>query len=237
MWTGPINEVLLWNFNLDAIDAAAVAPMLSPDERDRAGRFRFDQHAQRFIAARAALRYALAGLTSSAPEAIVFTYGEHGKPASGDLHFNLSHAEHRALVAVTRIAPVGVDVEAIKPERASLDVARRFFAAVEIAELERLAGAAYADAFFQLWARKEAVLKAVGTGIGGGLASFAVPLDAMPQAVHIETPDCWVGNIAHVFPYLVVEGFSSAVALLAHKPVIRPMSDTILRIPVRRTFK
>ena len=237
MWTGPSNEVLLWTFDLDAIDADAVSAVLSVDERDRAARFRFEIHRARYIAGRGAMRTVLGGVLGMDPGQLEFRYGAHGKPELKDLHFNLSHSDRWAVLGVTRAAPVGVDVERINPDRSNPDIARRFFAAQEIRELSALSGGAYVDAFFQIWARKEAVLKAVGTGISGGLSSFAVPLGALPAAAHIPSQNCWVGNLAAAFPYLRSEGFSSAVALLAHEPLIRPVCGTVFRIPVRRTFK
>ena len=239
MWTGLFNEVLVWTFDLDAIDLTAVAPVLSSDERDRAARFRFEIHRDRYIAARGALRTVLGELAGAPPESIEFVYGEHGKPTlkSGDFQFNVSHSDHRAVIGVTRAAPVGVDVERINPDRANPDIARRFFAEQEIANLERLHAEEYTNAFFQCWARKEAVLKAVGTGISGGLSSFAVPIGEMPHCVHLTSPDSWIGNLAEAFPYLAAEGFSSALCLLQHRPLIRPVCDTVPRIPVRRTFK
>ena len=239
MWTGPSTEVLVWTFDLDAIDSVASAAVLSTDERARAARFRFDIHRDRFIAGRAALRYVLAELTGTTPEAIEFVYGEHGKPAlkPGGLHFNLSHSENRAIIGVTRAAPVGVDIERINADRARPEIAARFFAPQEIQALAILSGDAYANGFFQIWSRKEAVLKAVGTGIGGGLSSFSVPLDVLPEPVHIPSLDCWIGNLTHAFPYLQTEGFSCAVALLANTPLIRPVCGTVLKIPVRRNLK
>ncbi len=217
----------------------ASSGVLAAEERARAARFRFDIHRNRFIAGRALLRHVLAELTGTPPETIEFVYGDHGKPAmkAGDLHFNLSHAENRAIIGVTRAGPVGVDIERINPDRARPEVAERFFASQEIETLTNLSGDAYANAFFQIWSRKEAVLKAVGTGIGGGLSSFSVPLDALPEPVHIPSLDCWIGNLTHAFPYLQTEGFSSAVALLVNKPLVRPVCVTVFKIPVRRNLK
>lgn len=232
-----MNEVLVWCFDLDAIDAAEVGAVLSVDERERAARFRFAIHRERFIAARGALRYALGAVLEMAPAAIEFEYGEHGKPELNGVQFNLSHSDRWALVAITRAAAVGIDVERVNPERGNPAIARRFFAEREIAELELLTGEAYTRGFFNCWTRKEAVLKAAGTGIAGGLSSFAVPVGEMEEPVHIESPDCWVGNLSGAFPYLEGEGFSSALALIGQRPLVRRVCDTVLRIPVRRTFK
>ena len=234
-----MSEVLVWTFDLDAIDADAVGAALPAAERERAARFRFDIHRERWLAARGALRHVLGSVLEVAPEVIEFEYGEHGKPSlkGGGPFFNLSHSANRAVIGVSREAELGVDVERINPDRSRPEIAERFFAPLEIRELASLSGDAYAHAFFQIWARKEAVLKAVGTGIGGGLSSFAVPLGPMPVPIHIPSPDCWIGNLAHAFAYLQQEGFASAVALMGRKPIMRPVCDTVLRIPVRRTFK
>ena len=92
--------------------------VLSEDERDRAARFLRDRDRNRYVAARGQLRMVLGHRLEIAPAQIQFAYGLHGKPAlagasaSTNLHFNLSHAEDLALVAVTSAGPVGVECRA-----------------------------------------------------------------------------------------------------------------------------
>ena len=83
------------------------------------------------------------------------------------LHFNIAHTEGVVAMAVCRHARVGVDVEKI--DRAPLAVAERFFSAAETAELRALPGDAQPRRFMRLWTLKEAYLKAIGTGLAGGL--------------------------------------------------------------------
>lgn len=235
-----VNEVAIWAFNLDQIDTDAIVAVLAGDERDRAARFRFDKHRYRYIAARGALRSVLSSVTGHAAADLVFEYGEHGKPSlpGQGLEFNLSHSENWALVGATlAAAPIGVDIEKVNPDRSNPDIARRFFAEREIEELEGLAPDAYTKGFFNCWARKEAVLKAVGTGISGGLSSFAVPVDAMLEPVQIPEPECCIWNLANLFPYLEAEAFSMALTVLGNGRFVRPVCGTVLRIPVRRTLK
>jgi 4'-phosphopantetheinyl transferase len=88
--------------------------LLSPDEQTRAARFRFDGDRLRWTRARSALRQILAPATAQDPKILEFTIGEHGKPAltnHPEIHFNLSHAGDYAMVAITALAPVGIDVE------------------------------------------------------------------------------------------------------------------------------
>lgn len=159
---------------------------LSPDEQTRAHQFRFPQHRQSFIAARGFLRQILSYYLKTAPQALVFDYGTHKKPfiAQQPLHFNLAHSGELAVLAVGAQHPLGVDIEVHQPQ-AKMDVAERFFSPAEVAFLKQLTGLEQRDAFYRVWARKEAVVKAIGTGIQQSLASFTVPFGDAPDTLTV----------------------------------------------------
>ncbi|MCB9730018.1 MAG: 4'-phosphopantetheinyl transferase superfamily protein [Deltaproteobacteria bacterium] len=154
--------------------------LLSADEAERAARFRFARHARAWEAARGGLRELLGRYAGGSPQALRFTLGPHGKPAlegSGAPDFNLSHTEGLALLAIGRGGALGVDVEARRevPERAG--IARSHFSDAEVALLEAEdAEGRGADCFLRLWTRKEAVIKAVGQGLGYPLRRVTVGL-------------------------------------------------------------
>ncbi len=106
--------------------------------------------------------------------------GPHGKPfAPGwpQLQFNLSHSGAFGLIALARGVPVGVDIEA---RRRRIDVgslAQRFFSAGEAAALGALEEARRQETFLALWTRKEALLKALGSGLSFGLHQVEFGLD------------------------------------------------------------
>jgi 4'-phosphopantetheinyl transferase len=110
-----------------------------------------------------------------APSSLLFTCGPHGKPelagafTGSGLHFNLAHSAALALVAVTRAGPIGVDVERIRPMPNAGDMVTRFFSKREAAAFQALSEDQKTEAFFRLWTRKEAWLKATGEGIAGSL--------------------------------------------------------------------
>jgi len=134
----------VWLVDTD-VDASPDA--LSPDERERAARFRFEEHRRRWIAAHVALREILSKYTSD----VQFVIGENGKPslANGAVHFNLSHSGDLAVIAVSD-HEIGVDVEQIR----------------DGFDYESIMPAANRDEFFRAWTRKEACLKARGLGLG-----------------------------------------------------------------------
>ena len=94
--------------------------------------------------------------------------GPQGKPHLADdtVAFSVAHSGDRALIAVAASGPIGVDLEQHRPLRAA-DLAGRFFTAREAAIV-----AADPDAFFRIWTRKEAMVKAEGGGL-------SLPLDTI----------------------------------------------------------
>jgi 4'-phosphopantetheinyl transferase len=168
---------------------------LAPNERARASGFHFERDRRRWTAARGAVRAVLASYAGVPAASLIFRVGPHGKPAldgpaaRAALDFNVSHSGDLALCAVTRARAVGVDVEAVRPEFATDEVARRFFAPGEVAALEALPPDERVEAFFACWTRKEAYIKARGSGIALGLDRFEVALAPGRPAALLATQD------------------------------------------------
>ena len=149
-------KVDVWRIRLDT----AEVPPPTPGEAARAARFRFPEHASRYLKSHGALRAILARYTDARLE---FALREHGKPylpQAPDIRFNLSHSHDLALVGVTRDVEIGVDVEKFRPLPRFIDLADRFFPPGEPTPADE------AD-FFRRWTRYEAVLKASGAGLYG----------------------------------------------------------------------
>ena len=152
---------------------------LSPEELDRAGRFRFERLQRHFVLSRGFLRYVLGRYLAVEPSSLRFAYNDYGKPSlAGEesLQFNMSHSHEIGLVAVTRGVAVGVDVEHIRADFASEDIATRFFSALEVETFSSLPSEERVAAFFRCWSRKEAYIKAIGKGLSQPLDGFDVTL-------------------------------------------------------------
>jgi len=193
--------------------------VLSGEELDRAGRFRTEVLAHRYLVSRVMLRRVLGAAMNLAPERVAFGREARGKPCLVDpagIGFNLAHTGDLMLLAVTPGVPVGVDIERVRRLKAAQDIARRFFTGREAGWLRAFEGAAVDRAFFRLWTRKEAVLKATGEGISSGLGTFEV-LEAngeftstLSRRVPGEEEDRW--EVTELSP---ADGFIAAVALPA----------------------
>lgn len=160
-------------------------PLLSCEERDRAARFRRENDHDRFCASYAQLRQVLSRYLNCSPESLEFDVGEHGKPElvpvggrlPGKLEFNLSHSFQYALVAVARDQAVGVDLEHVTDTRPIEQLAKRFFAKAEVERFLNLPEKQRMEAFYALWTRKEAFLKATGAGVYFGLDRCEMSVD------------------------------------------------------------
>jgi 4'-phosphopantetheinyl transferase len=177
----PAGEVHLWSIDLDppAERVEALRRFLSPDEQERASRFRFDRHRRQYAVGRGALRALLGGYLGTRPELVRFTYGPRGKPflaEESQLFFNLSNSNELALVGFMLGREIGVDVEHLKPMPDCEKISERFFSESERRVLRDLPAERKEEAFFNCWTRKEAYLKAVGEGLAAPLDSFDVTL-------------------------------------------------------------
>lgn len=165
-------EVHIWRANLACENSERWRKLLSDDECKRADRFKFQRDRDRFTVARGILRSLLGCYIGSPPQAIAFAYGDRGKPELAVQHnstvqFNLSHSDEMALYAFGRHAPVGIDIEKMRPNYPGEEIAKRFFSAFECEQLSQLPAERKSQAFFRCWTRKEAFVKALGDGLAG----------------------------------------------------------------------
>jgi 4'-phosphopantetheinyl transferase len=198
----PDVDVISLRLDAPADVRAALWQLLSRDERQRAERFRYVEHRQRYIVARASLRRLLAERLGIAPSAVELVETSYGKPKLGPVHgsagleFNLSHSEVLAVYVFTKGRAVGVDVELIRQVPDADDLAECFFSPREAAALRSLPLDRRSLAFLACWTRKEAFIKALGLGLSCSLDTFDVTIDpdAPARIIRIEAR---IGRVAH----------------------------------------
>jgi 4'-phosphopantetheinyl transferase len=195
-------------------------PTLSVEELARAKRFKFDVHRNRFIAGRGALRAILGKTLGASPATLRFEYQTNGKPelagefASAGIHFNVTHTEDLALVAVTRVGRIGVDVEGVRAIKNADELVARFFSPRENETFQKVPEEEKPAAFFNLWTRKEALLKATGEGITRSLSlvevSFLPGEPARLLAVSGDSEKAAEWSLRELTP---ATGFTGAIAI------------------------
>jgi 4'-phosphopantetheinyl transferase len=152
---------------------AATLAVLSAAERERAARFRFDLHRNRYLARHHWMRLELARRYGGAPKDLCLDQGASGKPLLRDARnprsgFNLSSSQDYGLLGHDANGEIGVDIECIRQFKDAAD-----FAAHNYSDSERRQATTPAD-FFRIWTRKEAFLKCTGLGLVDDLANLQV---------------------------------------------------------------
>jgi 4'-phosphopantetheinyl transferase len=223
---------------------AAYRSTLPADEVARADCYRQEKDRNCCLVARALVRSVLSGYAGHDPAAWTFSYNTYGKPAIAEpaghgLEFNVSHTAGLVICGVTSGGQLGVDVEQLDrvgkgdrhllceaPEgpfrqkvpvpfsRSRLDLARRFFAAPEVAFLEQTPPERQPAVFLEFWTLKEAYIKARGVGLSMPLADFAFTLAApRPPAIRFLRGDQGEASRWHFSQLRLSGDYQVAVAL------------------------
>lgn len=176
----------LWVVDLSPEPQPGDIALLSEAERRRAQRFRFRRDRRRYLVAHAELRRLL--MAHGPGRNSEYSTNDFGKPhltgATGP-HFNLSYAGDMALIGVSDAGAIGVDIETLRAIDDD-DISSNVFDTSERAAIARTsAGPARDGAFLRAWTRKEASVKAVGTGLSTPPASVGVGIADAIRHLHI----------------------------------------------------
>lgn len=193
VWAGLLSQ---WQQHVNDLRA-----LCSVEELQRAGRFRHERDRARHIVGRSILRLLTARYLRLSPTRIDVRLGPHGKPSvsvssrrskldrnqqtstplqtlphSARVPFgvNISHSGDWILWAVGFSPNIGVDVEQRRTDFDIDDLAPSVFSDWEQRALGTFTPADQRQLFFDLWTRKEAVIKADGAGVQFGLQRFDV---------------------------------------------------------------
>lgn len=208
VWSGRI---------MPGADLSTHFAVLSEEERHRAATFRTAQLRDVYIAAHGTLRRLLSEAIGRPASQLAFHRNPWGKPElSGPhpkVHFNISHSNDRFLIALSRTAAIGVDIEKMKAD-APYEIAEDISTPHERILFKPLSGAARKQAFYDLWTRKEAVAKAIGHGLSLDLQKIFFEFDhrgSILATVHAPlepSQRSW-----KILPLPPIRGFAAALAL------------------------
>ncbi len=161
-------ECHVWHFllSLEVSQRERLWRTLSADERQRAERYKVERPREQFVAARGRLRHLLGAYLGVSATAVELVPEPDGKPIlrGANLSFNVSHSGDVGLIAVAN-RRIGVDVEELRDVPNAAGLVERFFGPEEREQFVRLPEELKLLGFLRGWTCKEALLKAVGTGI------------------------------------------------------------------------
>ncbi len=187
------NSIEIWDIQLSdhGDDNIFCRSLLTHEELARAAKFLKPADAEGFILSRGLLRRILANCMNIEPATLRFSRNPQGKPflEGGELEFNVSHSRDRLLIAVTSGRLVGIDIEFKRDGLNMESIIKRWFAPAEQIAFQTVENPA--DVFFEIWAKKEAYVKALGIGIYKELNTFAVPIGEKPFLPVLDVNGQW----------------------------------------------
>jgi len=216
-------ELHIWRVDLaqPEVVLAELAETLTPDERERVQRFRFEHHRQRAIASRGILRTLLGHYLQQLPAQLQFCYNANGKPdlrptdGIAPIAFNVTHSENLALYAFAVQGSVGIDTEAIKPVGLLPQLIERYFSLKEKALITAQSPQEQERHFFYYWTAKEALTKATGRGITD---LTQIELAVSPTDIQVTYPQAAPNDRWQVHFIEPQPGYAGAIAYTASAP-------------------
>ena len=186
-------SVHVWPLDLTASAASmeTLGSFLDQSEHARAARIQAHEGRRRFVLGHGALRLVAGRYLNRRPGEIVFASNVRGKPAivHADLCFTYSTSGNMAVMAFTVGADIGIDIEEVRPVEQPLDIASKYFHALEVRELAGTTADQRDIAFLRLWTGKEAVVKAAGLGLTMPLDGFCLTGFSSRNARMTHRPD------------------------------------------------
>lgn len=176
------DEIHVWSASIKLREnqLSRLTQFLSPEEWNKASRFRFSEYEDAYKASHSILRIILSKYVQVEPNRLLFVTNAYGKPRlldelnPGNICFNLSHSHELLVVAITSDCEIGIDIEYMRSLENLEQISSRFFSVEENRHLHRFSGFEMQKAFYTCWTRKEAFMKAKGVGLALGLDRFSV---------------------------------------------------------------
>jgi 4'-phosphopantetheinyl transferase len=148
---------------------------LSLEQKIRAGRFHCLEEQDTYICCHGLLRLILSDKLKKDPNDIVLNYDENNKPGlSGNpIYFNITHTNGAFAFVISKYFYVGIDMENTDRSIDFVTIINTYFSNIE-RNYVLSSGNNKQELFYLLWTRKEALLKAIGTGLTTTLTQFEV---------------------------------------------------------------
>lgn len=198
------DDIWLRAVTFDEAQVDAWLRLLSSEERARYERFPVEKRQREFLMGRAVLRMLLAERLSRTPAEVPLHVTDAGAVEAPETPYrvSLAHARERA-VAVASPRRVGVDLEHVRTCRAAVI---RFALNPDERPLLDTLPMTRDRAFILCWTLKEAVLKALGTGLRRSPKKVRLDIDVAAQTA---TASAWDGSVWTVLYEASADSFLS----------------------------
>jgi 4'-phosphopantetheinyl transferase len=220
------DEIRVYYIKLESrFNIADLQRYLVDTEIIRADKFKVDEDRSRYIIGRAWLRKLLSSNLLIKPSEIQIIFNRFGKPAVNstqnvnNLRFNLSNSGDWIIYSFCLNSETGIDIEKINPDMNHFEIAEQFCTQNELSYLKQSADhQQLTDRFFWIWTRKEALLKALGTGFTSDVKKYEVLNNNVSSKDNLH-PEWTIMDIDVDRDYKAAAAFSGLPRKLIFEPV------------------
>ena len=188
------SEVHVWQATLKnpSVLPGDISDFLSPFELERANKLKFPHDQEQFIVRHYLLRIILSKYCECHPKEIRFRYNSYKKPyidlpEFNEINFNMSSSADLIIIGLCRKTDIGIDIEKVQEIENIEQIAQENFSHQELTyfncDSDRTA------AFYNIWTRKEAFIKAIGKGFYFPLKSFYCEISSSGGFENITIPE------------------------------------------------
>lgn len=227
-----VEPVHIFRIRLDRPEAEVFAyrKWLSDSEQERAAKFISAHKTREFTITRATLKMILAEMLHEDIKNVRISHEKDGRPClvnnEHGVRFSVSHSCDWAMIAVTRGREIGIDLEKLRTDIDYDGLSRRFFSPAEYEALQQCNESLRLRAFFAVWTRKEAIVKAHGKGISLGLKNFDVTIepDQPPRVLatrwqQVDMPDWILLNVNSAPDYIASLAASGGEITISYREI------------------
>lgn len=175
--------------DLDALNTRNLAMLTTSSEREHAAKRQNETAGLRYLARRAAMRQIIGNQLGVAPVEVGLSNDAYGRPivSGGAIHISQSARGSLMIAALCADRAVGCDIEEMRADIDVDGVAELCFGPTERRRLDAMMPEQKLHAFYDCWTRKEAYLKATGTGLMVEMASL--------ETTHCSGPPTPMGRV------------------------------------------
>jgi 4'-phosphopantetheinyl transferase len=203
------HEIHVWKASLENFKPYFYEK-LSKDEKIVANRFRFPRDQYRYITSHYILRHVLGSYINCDASLIEIESTKFGKPflnpkyGNQHVYFNLTHSQDLMCLILSKRYEVGIDLEYMNKEIDWLKIANVYYSNEEVFFLKNMPKSKQLKEFYNLWTKKEAMLKTLGTGLAGLENLHNSLLEKNPCFLHFNCNENYQGTLAinAILPYV-----------------------------------
>lgn len=187
------NQIDIWQADLNEnrlFQLSSYFYILNQEEKENASNFKETYQKKYYILSHVILRLLLSKYTGVDPALIEIHKNKYGKPfiTSHNLQFNISHSKNKLAIAIA-VCEVGIDIEYVNPNFDINEILNVTLSINEELNIKKLKPNLQKKQFYLYWTKKEALLKAIGTGINMDLNKLEISDDS---SINIDKEKEWI---------------------------------------------